>query len=113
VPCASLAFPTRNPDSIQDTTGGCPESAPFTRGTWPGNARREPCPADTTVPLKEKKRASMSSLASRQKCDMAADVAAVVHSGLVAEVPSKFARAGGGRPDFGPEKSKKTHKNPS
>jgi hypothetical protein len=27
-----------------------------------------------------KKRVSMSSLASRQKCDMAADVAAVVHS---------------------------------
>jgi hypothetical protein len=33
-------------------------------------------------------------------------------TGLVAEVPSKFARAGGSRPDFGPEKSKKTHKNP-
>jgi len=32
--------------------------------------------------------------------------------GLVAEVPSKLARAGGSRPDFGPEKSKKTHKNP-
>ena len=32
--------------------------------------------------------------------------------GLVAEVPSKFARVGGSRPDFGPEKSKKTHKNP-
>jgi hypothetical protein len=31
--------------------------------------------------------------------------------GLVAEVPPKFARAGGSRPDFGPKKSKKTHKN--
>jgi hypothetical protein len=27
--------------------------------------------------------------------------------GLVAEVPSKFARAGGGRPDFGPKKKQK------
>ncbi len=76
----------------------CPESTPFTRGTWPGNARWELCPADTTVLLfkielkkrikswlasfssLEKKRVSMSSLAARQKCDMAADVAAVVHS---------------------------------
>jgi hypothetical protein len=33
------------------------------------------------------------------------------HTGLVAEVPPKFARAGGSRPDFGPKKSKKTHKN--
>jgi hypothetical protein len=32
--------------------------------------------------------------------------------GLVAEVPSKFARAGGGRPDFGPKKAKKHTKNP-
>ena len=39
--------------------------------------------------------------------------AATAQVGLVAEVPSKFARAGGGRPDFGPKKSKKTHKNPS
>jgi hypothetical protein len=34
-----------------------------------------------------------------------------MHMGLVAEVPPKFARAGGSRPDFGPKKSKKTHKN--
>jgi hypothetical protein len=33
--------------------------------------------------------------------------------GLVAEVPSKLARAGGSRPDFGPQKSKQTHKNHS
>ena len=32
--------------------------------------------------------------------------------GRVAEVPPKFARVGGSRPDFGPEKSKKTHKTP-
>jgi hypothetical protein len=36
---------------------------------------------------------------------------AAVPQGLVAEVPPKFARAGGSRPDFGPKKSKKTHKN--
>jgi hypothetical protein len=34
------------------------------------------------------------------------------HLGLVAEVPSKFARAGGGRPDFGPKKAKKHTKTP-
>jgi hypothetical protein len=48
-----------------------------------------------------------------EKVEVRRPLEAVVYSGLVAEVPSKFARAGGGRPDFGPEKSKKTHKNPS
>jgi len=32
--------------------------------------------------------------------------------GLVAEVPSKLARAGGSRPDFGPEKKQKNTQKP-
>ncbi len=40
---------------------------------------------DCAARLMEKKRASMSSLASRQKCDMTTDLAAVVHS-LITDV---------------------------
>ena len=48
----------------------------------------------------------------KQELSQAQAVPLLVGEGLVAEVPSKFARVGGSRPDFGPEKSKKTHKNP-
>ena len=70
-------------------------ASPPDRGRWEPHADREPSPS---IP---------------SRATAARPAACLPAVGLVAEVPSKFARAGGGRPDFGPEKSKKTHKNPS